>query len=147
MTARRAGAPSVPPCSVQVRLQEVRGEIERLVAQRTALADQAALATLSVTWMTPVAAVAVTQEGWDLGTEIDAAAAQTVAALQGVARALVWVAVVAVPLALPPPLLFAVALVVVRRHRHRGDAEGDAGSPGGRGGTGGEGALLGASSD
>ena len=44
--------------SVQLRLEDVRGRIEQLDAQRDDLAGRAALATLTVAWSTPVAAVA-----------------------------------------------------------------------------------------
>lgn len=106
--------------SVQSRLEDVRGQIERLEAQRANLADQAALSTLAVTWSTPMAAVAVAQEGWDLAQEVDAALAQTVQALQGVASLGVWIAVVVLPLLGLPLLVLAVLLVFLRRSR-RGD--------------------------
>jgi hypothetical protein len=102
--------------AVQMRLEDVRGQIERLEAQRNNLADQAALSTLTVTWFTPVAAVTVAQEGWNFGTELDAALAQTVEALQGLASLGVWFAVVALPL-LGLPLLLLVALYLWLRRR------------------------------
>ena len=103
--------------SVQMRLEDVRGQIERLEAQRSGLADQASLSTLTVSWFTPVAAVAVAQQGWDLLNEVDVALAQTVAALQEVASLAIWFAVVALPL-LGIPLLVVVLLVAfVRRGR------------------------------
>lgn len=104
--------------SVQMRLEDVRGQVERLEAQRANLADQAALSTLAVSWFTPVAAVAAAQEGWDLGEEVDAALAQTVEALQGVASLAVWVAVVAVPLlGIPLLVVLLIAAVLLRRSR------------------------------
>ena len=112
--------------AVQLRLEEVRGQIERLVAQRDGLADQAALATISTTWYTPVAAVQAAQEAWDLATEVDAALAQTVAALQGAAGFAVWLAVVALPL-LGIPLLVLAAAVLVLRRRILGRAPGSPG--------------------
>jgi hypothetical protein len=113
--------------AVQMRLEDVRSQIERLVAQRGALADQAALATISTTWSTPVAAVQAAQEAWDLGTEIDAALAQTVAALQAAASVVVWLAVVGLPvLGIPVLLLGAVLLLLRRRFVGRGT-----GMPGG----------------
>jgi hypothetical protein len=102
--------------AVQMRLEDVRGQIERLEAQRNNLADQAALSTLTVTWFTPVAAVTAAQEGWNFGTELDAALAQTVEALQGLASLGVWFAVVALPL-LGLPLLLLVALYLWLRRR------------------------------
>jgi hypothetical protein len=107
--------------SVQMRLEDVRGQIEQLEAQRAHLADQAALSTITVSWFTPVAAVAAAREGWDLGTEIDAALAQTVEALQRVASAGVWFAVVVAPL-LGIPLLLLLLVVAVARRRGRVEA-------------------------
>ncbi len=119
--------------AVQIRLEDVRGQIERLEAQRNNLADQAALSTLTVTWFTPVAAVTVAQEGWNFGTELDAALAQTVEALQGLASLGVWFAVVALPL-LGLPLLLLVALYLwLRRRIGRGGEREGGGSDSGSG--------------
>lgn len=107
--------------AVQMRLEDVRGQIERLEAQRNNLADQAALSTLSVTWFTPVAAVTVAQEGWDLGAEVDAALAQTVEALQGLASLGVWFGVVVLPLVGLPLLLVLGLFLWLRRRSRRGD--------------------------
>jgi hypothetical protein len=103
--------------SVQLRLEDVRGRIEQLEAQRANLADQAALSTLTVSWYTPVAAVSVVQEGWDVATEADRALAQTVEALQGLASLAIWFGVVVLPLVILPVLLVLGALFVLRRRR------------------------------
>jgi hypothetical protein len=112
--------------AVQVRLEDVRGQIEQLEAQRAHLADQAALSTLTVSWYTPVAAVAAAQEGWDLGSEVDAALAQTVDALQGLVGLGVWFVVVVLPLVILPLLALLVLVLIARRHARRG--RGDAGA-------------------
>jgi hypothetical protein len=112
--------------AVQVRLEEVRGQIEQLEAQRAHLADQAALSTLAVSWYTPVAAVAAAQEGWDLGSEVDAALAQTVDALQGLVGLGIWFAVVVLPLVILPLLALLLLIHTIRRHARRG--HGDAGA-------------------
>ena len=112
--------------AVQIRLEEVRGQIEQLEAQRAHLADQAALSTLTVSWYTPVAAVAAAQEGWDLGGEVDAALAQTVDALQGLVSLGVWFVVVVLPLVVLPLLALLLLILIVRRHARRG--RGDAGA-------------------
>ena len=112
--------------AVQMRLEDVRGQIEQLEAQRAHLADQAALSTLTVSWYTPVAAVAAAQEGWDLGSEVDAALAQTVDALQGLVGLGVWFAVVVLPLVILPLLALLLLILIVRRHARRG--RGDAGA-------------------
>jgi hypothetical protein len=103
--------------AVQSRLEVVRGQIEQLEAQRANLADQAALSTLTVSWLTPVAAVAVAQEGWDVGSEVDTALAQTVEALQAIASLAIWVAVVLLPLVVVPMLVLAGLIVLLRRRR------------------------------
>jgi hypothetical protein len=101
--------------AVQARLETVRGQIEQLEAQRAHLADQAALSTLTVSWFTPVAAVTVAQEGWDLGSEVDAALARTVEVLQGLASLAIWFGVVVLPLVGVPLLIVAGLLVLMRR--------------------------------
>jgi hypothetical protein len=104
--------------SVQARLEVVRGQIEQLEAQRNHLADQAALSTISVSWLTPVAAVTVVQEGWDAASVVDSALAQTVEVLQGLASAAIWLAVVVLPLVgLPLLVLLGLALLLRRRSR------------------------------
>ncbi|MFV2063355.1 MAG: DUF4349 domain-containing protein [Chloroflexota bacterium] len=110
--------------AVQMRLEDVRGQIERLDAQRNNLADQATLSTLAVTWFTPVAAVTVAREGWNLGTEVDAALAQTVQALQGVASLGVWATVVLLPLLGLPLLLIVLVLLLLRRRVRSADGGG-----------------------
>ena len=64
--------------AVQDKLTEVRDQIERLTAQQQDLTGRAALGTLQAIWETPIVAVTEVRSGWDLGTEIDHAAAQTV---------------------------------------------------------------------
>lgn len=102
--------------AVQDKLTQVREQIERIAAQQKDLTGRAALATLSVAWETPpVAAVAEARSGWDLGREIDHAAAQTVAAGQTFASFLVWLIVVGVPVLGPIILLTVVGVVLYRR--------------------------------
>jgi hypothetical protein len=108
--------------SVQLRLEDVRRQIEQLTAQRDDLAGRAALATLTAYWTTPLAAVTVAQEGWDLATQVDAALAQTIGAVQGLASVMVWVAVVGLPL-LGVPLLVAIGAIVLIRRRSGGRGE------------------------
>jgi hypothetical protein len=110
--------------SVQLRLEDVRRQVEQLTAQRDELASRAALATLTAYWVTPVAAVAVAREGWDLATQVDAALAQTVSALQGLATVLVWIVVVALPLLGLPFLVACLLAFVAFRRRTVGPVEG-----------------------
>ena len=95
---------------VQAELTKVRDEIERLVAQRDHLANQAALATLEVGFNTPaVPEVTQATESWDLGKEIDSAVAALVRLGQWAASLLVWLAIVIVPLFAPIILVIYIA--------------------------------------
>lgn len=112
--AARAG--TIPDVlAVQDKLTEVRDQIERLTAQQNDLTGRAALGTLEAIWETPVVAVAEVQSGWDLGREIDHAAAQTVRAGQAAASLLVWLVVVGVPVFGPMLLIGVVVIVLLRR--------------------------------
>ncbi|HSH22357.1 MAG TPA: DUF4349 domain-containing protein [Candidatus Caenarcaniphilales bacterium] len=110
---------------VQGQLAEVRGEIEQLTARRDHLSQQAALATLVVSFETPVVGVTAAQEGWELGTEVDRAVAQLVRIGQAAASFGVWLVIVALPLLAP----IALVLLVLLRFRRRADLR--AGTPAG----------------
>ena len=100
---------------VQTRLTEVRGEIERLAAQKLALEHQAALSTLTATWVTPTVAVTTASRGWDIGTEVDRALAQTVRIGQAAASFLVWFVLVLLPVAIPVGIVaWLLARIAVR---------------------------------
>src|SRR6185503_2421265 len=61
---------------VQAKLTDVRGEIERLVAEKTHLEEQAAYGTLTVTFVLPATPVVEeVQAGWDPAADADAATA------------------------------------------------------------------------
>ncbi len=101
---------------VQSELTQVQGEIESMTAQRDLLSNQAALATLEVGFNNPVAPeVAQVSEGWDLGKEIDSALASLVRVGQGVASALIWLVIVALPVILPILLILWVVGRLYRR--------------------------------
>lgn len=100
---------------VQSRLSAVREEIERLVAQQQDIEGRAALGTLEVTWALPTVALADAQRGWDLGAEVDRAAAQTVQAAQGLASLAVWLLIVGVPVVLPFVVIGALILRLLTR--------------------------------
>jgi Domain of unknown function (DUF4349) len=105
--------------AVQDKLTEVRDQIERITAQQKDLTGRAALGTLQAIWETPVVAVTEVRSGWDLGTEIDRAAAQTVSAGQSVASFLVWLVVVGVPVFGPILLIVLVVALLFRRWASR----------------------------
>ena len=104
--------------AVQAQLTDVRGQIEELTAEQQTLQNQAALATLTVTFAPPPA-VAVTQvrEGWDPASEIDQASATLVGLGQGLAGAGIWLLIVWVPILLVGGLIALLAFVVLRRIR------------------------------
>ena len=106
--------------AVQEQLTGVRQQIEELTAQKQTLENQAALASLTVSFAPPPA-VAVTQvrEGWDPAREVDQAAAALVGLGQGLAGAGIWLLIVWLPILLIVGLIALVALVVLRRIRRR----------------------------
>jgi hypothetical protein len=100
---------------VQARLTEVRGEIERLTAQKLQLEERAALSTLTATWVTPAVAVTTASRGWDLGTEVDRALAQTIRVGQATASFLVWLVLVGLPVLIPLGVLTWLVVRLARR--------------------------------
>ncbi len=102
---------------VQTRLTEVRGEIERLEAQRVSLDDRAAFATLTVTYGLQVAAVKEAAKGYDPAAEVDRASAELIGILQGLATAGIWLAIVWLPILV---VLLVLAFVFARIARRMG---------------------------
>jgi len=107
---------------VQAQLTDVRGQIEELTAEQQTLQNQAALATLTVTFAPPPA-VAVTQvrEGWDPASEIDQASATLVGLGQGLAGAGIWLLIVGLPVLLCRGARADRVLVI--RHVRRGSPQ------------------------
>jgi hypothetical protein len=104
---------------VQKQLNDTRGEIEQLQAQRDNLANRAALATLTVAWQVPTTAVATVNQGWDLGHEIDAAVASLVGTAQGLASVFVWLLIAVLPILIPIVLLALIAYRILRPRLNR----------------------------
>ena len=69
--------------AVQTELTRVRADIESYDAQRAALADQVAMATITVQLSTPASPVADATKDFDLGREIGAAVANLIAVGRG----------------------------------------------------------------
>lgn len=104
--------------AVQEQLTGVRGQIEELAAQKQNLENQAALATLTVSFTPPPAvAVAQVREGWDPAHEVDQAAAALVGLGQDIAGAGIWLLIVWLPILLVVGLFALIAMLVVRRVR------------------------------
>lgn len=92
--------------AVQLRLDEVRGQIEQLKAQLEAVTGRADLSTLTVTLIPRPTPIEAQSEAWDLGGEVGRALASLVGIGQALAVGLIWFAVVWVPV-----LLIVVAMV------------------------------------
>ena len=111
---------------VQAQLTAVRGQIEQLTAQLTQLEDQAAYATLTASFSTPVVAVQVAAERWEPARIVDEATASLVDILQALTTAGIWFAIVWLPLLLVIGIIVFVVVAVLRRFgvlgpRRRGD--------------------------
>jgi hypothetical protein len=100
---------------VEARLTDVRGQIEQLTAQLTGLGDQAAYATLTASFNSPIVAVEAVTRDWEPGTTIDEAAASLVSILQEVAGAGIWFLIVWLPILLVLGLIGGVAFRLARR--------------------------------
>ena len=106
--------------AVQAELTTVRGEIEQMTAEKTHLEQQAAMSTLAVTFELKPNPVRTEQQQFDPGAEAEQASASLVSALQSLARAGIWFAIVWVPVLLFLAILGGIAFVVVRRVRGSG---------------------------
>jgi len=105
--------------SVQSRLDQVRGEIEQLDAQLQEIEGDADLSTLTVTLIPVAEPVAAVAETWDPGAQLDGALASLVGIGQGLAGALIWFAIVWLPVLLVLALLVLLALRAVLEVRRR----------------------------
>ena len=105
---------------VQAELTAVRSEIEQLSSRATNLREQAAMSTLSVTFVLPeTPAIARQEAGFDPGGEAEAATASLVGFLQSLAVAGIWLAIVWLPVLLVVAFAAGVAVLVIRRVRGR----------------------------
>jgi hypothetical protein len=96
---------------VQAKLSDVRGEIERLVAQKESLEEQAAFGTLSVSFMLPAPPVVEeVRAGWDPAVDADAAAGTLIKIAQRGVSFGIWVAIVGIPVV--ASFALAIGLVV-----------------------------------
>ena len=100
---------------IETRLTDVRGQIEQLSAQQKNLENQAAYATLAVTFGTEVAAVQKAADQWDPKTEVDRAGASLIGFLQTLTTAGIWFGIVWLPMLIALAIISAVGLLVARR--------------------------------
>jgi hypothetical protein len=104
---------------VQSRLDDVRGQIEQLEAQLEAIEARADLSTLTVTIIPRGEPVAAVQANWDPGAQAKNATAALIGLAQGVLDALIWVAIVILPIAVVVGLIALVAVRLVPEVRRR----------------------------
>ena len=109
--------------TVQAQLTQVRGEIERLVAQKTNLEGQAAFSTLTVTFALKKDPILAEQQGFDAANEVEQASASLVSVLQAVATAGIWFGIVWLPILLALAILGLGGLAIGRRLMRRVEAE------------------------
>jgi hypothetical protein len=104
---------------VQEKLTGVRGEIERLVAEKQHLEEQAAFGTLAVTFaLPPPPVVEEVKAGWDPAADADAATGALIGLGQRLASFGIWVGIVGVPVGAALVVLLLSAIVawrIVRR--------------------------------
>lgn len=100
---------------IEARLTDTRGQIEQLTAQQANLADQAALATLTVTYGTEVVAVTEAAAKWDPAAEVDRASATLIGVGQGLASFLIVFGIVWLPILICLAIVAAIGLAIARR--------------------------------
>lgn len=92
---------------VQSKLTDARGEIERLVAEKTLLEERAAFGTLTVVFDLPTTpAVDTARKGWDPASDVDQASGRLIAIGQAGVSVAIWLGIVGLP------LLIAAAIIV-----------------------------------
>jgi hypothetical protein len=100
---------------IEARLTDTRGQIEQLSAQQANLSDQAALATLTVTFGTETVAVIKAAAQWDPAAEVDRASATLIGVGQALASFLIVFAIVWLPILIGVGILTLVASAIARR--------------------------------
>lgn len=103
--------------AVQTRLDQVRGEIESLDAQRLALQGQADLATLTVLLHEPESPVSTQSEDYDPGDVAGRALADLLALGQGVLSAVIYLVILGLPLLILLGVLALPVWLIWRQHR------------------------------
>jgi len=94
---------------VQSQLTTTRGEIERLVADKAHLVDQASYGSLAVTYRVPVVATPkptpVPAKGWDPADDVSAASDELVRIGQTSTSIGIWLAIVGLPIVIGAAIL------------------------------------------
>jgi hypothetical protein len=103
---------------VQKELTDTRGEIERLVADKTHLEGQAAFGSLKVSFQLPTPPAVVTaQKRWDPAADVDRATGKLIAISQRATSAGIYLAIVGLPLLVSGGLMLIVAWQLYRLGR------------------------------
>jgi hypothetical protein len=106
---------------VQEQLTTTRGEIERLVAEKASLVDQASFGNLGVTFRLPAQPKPTVTpkpvKGWDPGTDVASATGKLVRIGQKATTAGIWLAIVGLPVAIGGLILLLVGWQMVRLAR------------------------------
>ncbi len=110
--------------AVQTELTTVRGEIERLVAEKTLLEERAAYGTLTVVFSLPATpATEEVRRGWDPATDADRATGTLISLGQAAASGAIWLGIVGLPLAIVGTILVFLAWRIGRLVSRRAAAE------------------------
>jgi hypothetical protein len=100
---------------IESRLSDVRGQIEQLTAQKVNLENQAAYATLTVTFGTEIVAITQAADRWNPQAEVDRAGASLIGFLQTITGAAIWFVIVWLPMLLSIGLVAAIVIFIGRR--------------------------------
>lgn len=107
--------------AVQTELTTVRGEIERLVAEKALLEERAAYGTLTVVFSLPATpATEEVRRGWDPATDADRATGTVISLGQAVASSAIWLGIVGLPVGIVLLLVVGVFWRLARFVTRRG---------------------------
>jgi hypothetical protein len=110
--------------AVQGELTTVRGEIERLVAEKALLEERAAYGTLTVVFSLPATpATEEVRRGWDPAVDADRATGTLISVGQAVASSAIWLGIVGLPLTIMGTILALLAWRIGRRVTRRTAAD------------------------
>lgn len=109
---------------VQSRLDEIRGQIESLDGQRAYLQRQADMATLSVMLTAPVEPITAAGEDFDPGQIVGQAAAALLSLGQAALTALIYVAIIGLPLLTIAGVVLVPLWLLRRRRRVTSEVQG-----------------------
>jgi hypothetical protein len=99
------------------QLKNVRGQIEQAKGRMQYLSQSAAMATVTITLLPDVQAQPVQAPGWRPEGVVKTALEALIGALQGVANAVIWLAIFVLPLALVVVVPIALIVWLLRRRK------------------------------